>query len=192
MKFSAVRAGRFPVTRRGSFRRRSARDQHTDREHWAGSSGRWVTNRRATTRGFGGVIVDLFERLAKPSGPFEASPNHNHCKPRPAGAESSVWKTEKAADKRVTRCSSGIRLDWSGNRTGNSVCRGSSIRTGERVDCSPVSLHVSKPSLRANYFKVPVGLPGNGRFWCVIQSTVQQPADFTAGPAGLEPATRPL
>ena len=115
-----------------------------------------------------------------------------HCRTRPAGTESSVWKTDKAADKRVTRRPSGIRLDWSGNRTGNSVCRGSSIRTRERVDCSPVSLHVSKPSLRANYFKVPVGLPGNGRFWCVIQSTVQQPADFTAGPAGLEPATRPL
>ena len=55
------------------------------------------------------------------------------------------------------------------------MCRGSSIRTGERVDCSPVSLHVSKPSLRANYFKVPVGLPGNGRFWCVIQAPFNNP-----------------
>lgn len=45
------------------------------------------------------------------------------CRPRCAGAESLVRKTERAPDKRVTRCPSNIRLDWSGNRTGTSKSR---------------------------------------------------------------------
>jgi hypothetical protein len=121
-----------------------------------------------------------------------------HCRPRPAGAESSVWKTEKAADKRVTRCPSGIRLDWSGNRTGKTQIdadrRGRSIYPVERVDCrSPVSLYASKRSLRAKYFRIPwSNFPEVGGSGTVIQSDVQQPADFTGGSAGRKPATRPL
>ena len=39
---------------------------------------------------------------------------------RPGGAEPTDMETEKVADERVRSSLSSIRLDWSGNRTGNS------------------------------------------------------------------------
>jgi hypothetical protein len=76
-----------------------------------------------------------------------------HCRPRPAGAETSVWKTKKAANKRVTRCPSGIRFDWSGNRTGNSRTSASAkirqMSSGRLVQCVPSrSLRMLRQSCR--------------------------------------------
>ena len=72
--------------------------------------------------------------------------------------------------------------------------RGRSTYNVERVDCrSPVCLYASKPSLP--YVLTILGfplsdLPGVGVPGPVIQTDVQQPADFTYEPAVLNPATR--
>ena len=107
------------------------------------------TNRRPMTRSFAGVNVRLFERPARPSGFVRilfqittatapaskaASVTHCcHCRALPPKAESLVRKTGKAAHKRATRRLSGIRLDWSGNRTGNTESRAARFYAGERL-----------------------------------------------------------
>ena len=139
-----------------------------------------------TTRSFGGVVIDLSSSVRSPPAPFEAysrsQPTRHplrkllrthradcHCRPRPAGAESSVWKTKKAANKRVTRCPSGIRLDWSGNRTGKlrviQALEAARFTTWNgSIAVRQLSLYASKPSFRANFQEFPAGLPRKWAF----------------------------